>query len=549
MGGALTTHGAGGGWGSLRLRWHRSLGCDEGDHVTATPRWQLGLWLVLGTGVACSRDDELVKQADPNVSAPDITLEPWAIDFGAVPLGSSSTRQLTVSNRGDATLVVDRVSPEGTGAFAVADAALPAEIPPGESWAVDLVYTAAGSDVGRVEVGSSDPDSPVVSAELTGEAAYPRLEADPGSLQLGRVVRCGSETDVVELVNVGEADLVVTELSVIGSGWSLESGPSLPLTLPPDDAAPVEVHFSPLADGDSLGTIWVTSNDPRERVDVPLGARGEGYAVDERSETHIQPSGPYDGVDIVFFVDQSASMDDERELLGASFSELVTELDGLGLSWQAGVVSADDGCTNTGIISGGASDATARFVEGLTGDWGWLAESGLAVAAHALEAAGPGGCNEGLLREDALPLVVAVADERDHSDPGWTTQVLAMSEAVPGVVINAVVGPVPDGCETAEPGAGYAEATEWAGGVLESVCDPDWGAVFEDLGSLAADTPTDTFPLEAPPEDGSVEVLVDGEPASDGWTYDAEQQAVVFDEQPEGGAIVEVRYIISSDCE
>jgi hypothetical protein len=84
--------------------------------------------------------------------------------------------------------------------------------------------------------------------------------------------------------------------------------------------------------------------------------------------------------------------------------------------------------------------------------------------------------------------------------------------------------------------------------VLESVCDPDWKEVFEDLGSLAADEPSDTFPLEAPPEEGSVEVLVDGEPVTEGWTYDVESNAVVFDEQPTGGVIIEIRYVISSEC-
>lgn len=521
---------------------HRDLGARAGVRGASLCAW------ALLSAVGCSRDDELVKQVDDTVTEPDITVDRWSIDFGAVPLDTASTQTLIVTNRGTATLVVDRVSPEGGGAFTVPDVDLPVSIEAGADWRVDIVYTAAGIDQGAVELGSSDPDSPAVTVDLRGEAAYPQLDTDPGSLALGKVVRCGEEFDDVELINVGEADLVVTELSVVGSGWSMSTAPELPLTLAPDDSAPVTVRFSPLSDGDALGALYVTSNDPRELVDVPLGARGEGYAVDERSETHIQPSGPYDGLDIVFFVDQSSSMDDERRELGEQFTELVRELDGLGLSWQAGVVSADDGCTNSGTITDADPDAVQRFRDGLLGDWGWLAESGLSVAAHALEAAVPGGCNDGLLRDDALPLVVVVADERDHSETGWLDRSLAMSEAAPGVIINAVVGPVPDGCETAEPGAGYAEAADWAGGVVESVCDPDWVDVFEDLGSLAADEPTDTFPLEAPPEDGSVEVLVDGEVQSDGWTYDAEAQAVVFDPQPEGGTIIEVRYVISSDC-
>jgi hypothetical protein len=496
----------------------------------------------------CSRDDELVKQEDQTVTEPDITLDPWSIDFGSVPLGESAVLTVTVLNRGNATLVVDRASPEGTGAFTVPDIALPLEIPAGEEQTVEIVYTAIGVDSGAIEFGSTDPDSPAVSVDLRGEAAFPHLETEPSALQLGRVVRCGEELDDVELINVGEADLVVSELSVVGSGWSMVAGPELPLTLSPDASAPVSIRFSPLADGDAFGSLYVTSNDPRELVEVPLGARGEGYAVDERSETHIQPSGPYDGVDLVFFVDQSASMDDERDLLGDRFAELVDELDGLGLSWQAGVVSADNGCTNSGIISDTTPDPVSRFREGLIGDWGWFAESGLTVARVALEASAPGGCNAGLLRDDALPLVVAVADEADQSPSGWYLEAFAMTELAPGVIINAVVGPVPDGCETAEPGAGYADAADWSGGVVESVCDPDWVDVFEDLGSLAADEPTDTFPLEAPPEGDEVVVLVDGETVTEGWTYSPDDQAVVFDEMPEGGAIIEIRYTISSDC-
>ena len=145
-------------------------------------------------------------------------------------------------------------------------------------------------------------------------------------------------------------------------------------------------------------------------------------------------------------------------------------------------------------------------------------------------------------------MVVVVADEADQSESGWLPQVYAMTEAAPGVIVNAVVGPVPDGCETAEPGAGYAEAAAWSGGVVDSVCDPDWGSVFEDLGSLAADEPTDTFELEAPPEEDSVEVLVDGEGVTEGWNYDPVLQAVVFDTLPDGGAIIEIRYVISSGC-
>ncbi len=507
-----------------------------------------GLALYLVFFVGCRRDYELEKQQDVNVASPDVSVDPWSLDFGGVPLGDSLVRDVEVWNRGNAVLDVQRLTPAGSSAFVVLDASLPVAIAPDESWVVSLAYSPTGEDVGRLDVSTNDPDSPLVSVELRGHAAYPTLSATPWPLDVGKVVRCGHESGVLTLENTGDAPLRISDLAALGSGWEMDAAPALPIDLEPGEQAAVTLGFSPLADGVAPGSLYVTSNDPREVVDVPLTARGEGYAVDERTETHIQPAGPYDGVDLVFFVDQSSSMDSERQALASQFDALAAALDDLGLDWQLAVVSADDGCANTGIISGASADAARRFADGLTGDWGWYAESGWTVASLALQAAAPGGCNAGLLRETAIPLVIAVADERDHSEPSWMTYALAMAETAPGVILNAVVGPVPDGCESAAAGTGYVDAAEWAGGVVESICDPDWPAVFADLGDLAGGEPTDTFPLEAPPAPGSVSVLVDGEPAT-GWTYDEDLQAVVFDEMPEGGVVIDILYVISSSCE
>jgi hypothetical protein len=45
-----------------------------------------------------------------------------------------------------------------------------------------------------------------------------------------------------------------------------------------------------------------------------------------------------------------------------------------------------------------------------------------------------------------------------------------------------------------------------------------------------------------------VEVLVNGLVVETGWEWDADAQAVVFDVMPAAGVIIEVRYVISSDC-
>lgn len=512
-------------------------------------RWMVSTTAPVLCLAACGGDYELEKQEQVISAVPDVALDPWTLSAGGVPLGETAVLEGFVVNRGTAVLSVSSLEVTGGTAFSVLmpEGGLPLRVPVDGRAAVSVVYTAGGDDAAVLEIGSDDPDTPVIDLSLSGHATMPRLETRPADVDLGPVVRCGEELESVSLLNVGEAPLVISAVDAVGSGWSIVEAPAWPVTLAVDESVPVVTRFSPLADGVAPGELLVDSTDPRSLVAVPLAAEGVGYAVDERLETHIQPTGPHDALDIVFFVDQSASMDVERQALGERFPELIDALDGLGLDWQAAVVTGDDGCANTGIISGSDGAAATRFIDGLHGPWGWYAEAGLTVAAAALSASGPGGCNAGLIREDALPMVVLVSDEADHSEPDWRTPTLAMAESAPGVMLHAVVGPAPTGCDLAVVGTGYLDAAEWSGGATASICDTDWDALFEDLATLAGGEPTDTFGLEAPPEPGSVSVVVDGEPV-EGWTYDEELQAVVFDDLPTGGAVIEVAYTIASDC-
>lgn len=93
----------------------------------------------------------------------------------------------------------------------------------------------------------------------------------------------------------------------------------------------------------------------------------------------------------------------------------------------------------------------------------------------------------------------------------------------------------PDGCPTAAPGTGYAEAAEETGGVLLSVCADDWSAHFEHVDDMVTGDPTDTFVLTYPPKDGTLEVTVDDTRAT-AWTWSEPDNAVIFDAMPAAGA-------------
>jgi hypothetical protein len=182
------------------------------------------------------------------------------------------------------------------------------------------------------------------------------------------------------------------------------------------------------------------------------------------------------------------------------------------------------------------------------GPYGWFAESGLAVGYYGLANTISGHCNAGFMRAGAKVLLVMVSDEADHSAAGWEAMVEATTGLVPGAAYIAIVGDVPTGCGSANPGTGYADAAMATDGDVLSICAVDWSEHFEDIADLITDEPTDTFVLDDPPDVDSIVVKLDGE-VTLAWDWDPAQNAVVFHEMPEAGAWIEVSYTISSTCE
>jgi hypothetical protein len=116
----------------------------------------------------------------PTAPQPDINLNPVAIDFGDVAVGTPSSLQTEVQNLGDADLVVSMVNLcAGTSAeyswnggnFIVA---------PGASQAVTVNYTPVddGLDQGCLDFSSNDPDESVASLGLSGSGVTLIAEVD-----------------------------------------------------------------------------------------------------------------------------------------------------------------------------------------------------------------------------------------------------------------------------------------------------------------------------------------------------------------------------------
>lgn len=260
--------------------------------------------------------------------------------------------------------------------------------------------------------------------------------------------------------------------------------------------------------------------------------------------------------DFVFFGDTSGSMTEELVTLGEKMEAFVAVLDAAEVDWQLAAVTGPSGCSTSGVLDRYIDDAPALFAaailtppgEDLVDEWG------LYNVANVVENTDAGECNEGLLRSNANLHIVFLSDENDDS-PGSETgdseywrsyvdQIVAKKGSASAVTLSSIVGPVPDGCEGADPGYGYYEATQGTGGEALSLCDPDWPNQVNVLATAAVTQ--SRFDLTQVPVAETIEVRVEGVLNTTDWSYVSAGNYVEFTANiPTSGQVVEIHYLVS----
>jgi len=477
---------------------------------------------------ACDNNDYTL---DPNVEqqatwAPELTVEPTSLDFGAVLHDTTSTLPLTLSNTGNARLEVTSVAVEGSDSFLGSPTSLPLALAPGESATLDVVYAPhAENEAGDLVIATSDPGHPKTWVELAGTGLFPILDIRPNPYNFGEVPLGCTYYAELDMKNVGSADLEVTDVAHAGVGFELISKPVLPLTLAPGDKTSAMVAFTPPDLASFMGSLWVTTNDVSGTGYATQTATGANFT--DFTDEFWQANGPWDATDIVFTVDQSGSMVDDQENLKSNFTQFTATLEDFIADWHIMVVTDDDGCLNEMILDPSVRHADEIFALAVQGPSGYDTEAGLTLGYRALTQTGKGDCNEGFLRTDAKTMLINVSDEPEQSAWSWEEMVASILEVAPNASISAIAGDVPAGCASAEPGTGYYEASVATGGAFLSICASDWGSKLRTLAWVTGAAPTDTSPLPSPPEDGTLRVFINDNEVYT-YTFDASTNAVVF---------------------
>ena len=253
-----------------------------------------------------------------------------------------------------------------------------------------------------------------------------------------------------------------------------------------------------------------------------------------------------DGVDILWVIDTSGSMNSFNEQLLAGIEHMMNSLPASG--WRLVMTSTDpdDAAAEQQfpLVPGDTiTDAEDMYAQMLKGP----EEAGF-DAAEAYIQNNPYAAT--WMRPDAALLVVFVSDEEDQSvnfvtPPDfvtWYTSRRFGNVFLASVVMHETGVTL---CEVEPPashvGYRYMEATAMLFGTIVDICSDDWSAGVTD--ATAQIEPYEYIELSRTPIESTIRVFVDGTPTSD-WTYDAGSNTVYFTRIPHGGALVEVGYVV-----
>ncbi|HQI42194.1 MAG: Coagulation factor protein [Ignavibacteriales bacterium UTCHB2] len=211
----------------------------------------------------------------PAVPHPIFGIAPASLNFGNLNVGSSSTLQATVSNSGDADLVLSGVTSSDP-QFTFTPNVFPITVAPSASAVFDVTFspTAAGTQNGNLVFTHNASGSPTnYSLTGVGISTVPVFQVNPASLNFGNTNVGASKTLNVTVSNLGTVDPLVVSSAAIAASEFVVSPTSA--TIPAGGSQVFQVTFSPTAAVAYSGTLVFTHNASGSPNSVNL--LGNGY--------------------------------------------------------------------------------------------------------------------------------------------------------------------------------------------------------------------------------------------------------------------------------
>ena len=215
-----------------------------------------------------------------------LNISPDPLDFGNQGVGTTSTAaSVTLSNPGTADLGVTSVT-VASAPFAVAGGSCgvaPFTVLAGASCTIDYTFapTVTGAANQVISIASNAPGSPA-SFDLQGNGTEATVSLDTNSISF-QVEFGGTATATVNVTNVGDADLTISDIADLADPFSFAGGTcfATPTTLAPAGSCSIHVGFDPgAASGTFLDSFDIVSNAASSPDTVPVsGVSGAAVAI------------------------------------------------------------------------------------------------------------------------------------------------------------------------------------------------------------------------------------------------------------------------------
>ena len=282
-------------------------------------------------------------------------------------------------------------------------------------------------------------------------------------------------------------------------------------------------------------------------VEVPVGTPTEEVSVWVDSFVQVRA---VDGVDIVWVIDTSGSMNVYQEQLLMGIEHMMNALPESG--WRLVMISTDpEEVLNESQFPLVPGDTMLDAEEMYSLMHGGPDEEGFDAIKSYIEL-NPYAAS--WMRPDAALLVVFVSDEDDQSDElntapdfiNWYSARRFGNVFLASIVMQEdAISVCDDSHYGSQPGKTYIEATNMLFGTVVDICADDWTPGVTDATSQIE--PYESITLSQVPVPQTIRVFVDQQLNTD-WTYDQATNTVHFTVTPGGGLLVEVGYVIDESA-
>jgi hypothetical protein len=208
------------------------------------------------------------------------SIDPTALDFGEQTLNSHTDKTVTVSNSGDANLIISSIGVSGANAaeFTVTPSTAPIDLAPGatQSFIITFTPTAEGARSATLTIDHNAPVHPG-TVTLAGTGVKPVLNVTPTALTFAeQVANTTSQPQNLTLKNIGTGLLVVSSITITGDNASdFAYSATLPLNIAQGATATLPVTFTPQGSGPRNATLSISGSTSNVTLTGSATATGE----------------------------------------------------------------------------------------------------------------------------------------------------------------------------------------------------------------------------------------------------------------------------------